>query len=71
VPFILHQFLIQWDGDEIESVHTDSSAFALGHNASTCLSGHDLTDFQFMSVTREGIVPISLKSIDNRLNNIM
>jgi hypothetical protein len=27
IPFILHQFLIQWTDDEIELVHADVSAY--------------------------------------------
>jgi len=79
VPSSLHQFLIQWVGDAVEVVHSDSSADVAvadaptlgGHDAIACLSGRDLSSFEFISVTRQGFVPVSLKPIDNRLNIIM
>ena len=79
VPYSLHQFLIQWVGDAVEVVHSDSSADVAaadaptlgGHDAIACLSGRDLSSFEFISVTRQGFVPVSLKPIDNRLNIIM
>ena len=66
-------------GDEIEVVHADSSAQVAtadapllgGHDGIACLSGRDLTDFEFISVTKDGFVPVSLKPIDNRCNIIM
>jgi hypothetical protein len=42
-----------------------------GHNAFGCLSGKGLSGYEFISVTRQGFVPISLKPIDNRLNIII
>jgi hypothetical protein len=37
-----------------------------------CLSGRDLSSFEFISVTKQGgFILISLKPIDNRLNIIM
>jgi hypothetical protein len=79
VPSSLHQFLIQWVGEAVKVVHSDSSFDVAatdaptlgGHDAITCLSGRDLSSFEFISVTRQGFVPISLKSIDNWLNIIM
>jgi hypothetical protein len=79
VPSSLHQFLIQWVGDAVEVVHLDSSVDVAvtdapmlgGHDAIACLSGRDLSSFEFISVTRQGFVPISLKPVDNRLNIIM
>jgi hypothetical protein len=54
-------------GDEIEVVHADSPAQVStvdasllgGHDGIACLSGHDLTDFEFISVTKDGFVPVS------------
>jgi hypothetical protein len=79
VPSSLHQLLIQWVCDEIEVVHVDSSARVAttdapllgGHDGIACLSRRDLTDFEFISVTKDGFVPVSLKPIDNRLNIII
>ena len=66
-------------GDVVKVVHSDSSADVAtadaptlgGHDAIACLSGRDLSSFEFISVTRQGFVPMSLKPIDNRLNVIM
>jgi hypothetical protein len=79
VPSSLHQFLIQWVGDAVEVVHSDSSVDVAatdapmlgGHGDITCLSVRDLSSFEFISVTRQGFVPVSLKPIDNRLNIII
>jgi hypothetical protein len=75
----LHQFLIQWVGDAMEIVHSDSSADVAtadapalgGHDAFGCLSGKDLSRYEFISATRQGFVPVSLKLIDNWFNIIM
>ncbi len=72
----LHQFLIQWVDDEVEVVHADNlSCVALAdslvdwqHPNATCLTGRNLSDFDFLSATKNGFVPISLKPIgSNRL----
>jgi hypothetical protein len=42
-----------------------------GHDAIACLSGRDLSSFEFISVTRQGFVPVSLKLIDSQLNIII
>jgi hypothetical protein len=79
VPSTLHQFLIQWVDDEVEVVHADNSVcVALAdslvdwqHPNATCLTGRDLSDFDFLSATKNGFVPVSLKPIgSNRLPNI-
>jgi hypothetical protein len=65
----LHQFLIWWIDDEIEVVHTDTSAYiALAdvttdwqHESAQCLSGRDLTGYDFLSVFKEEFVPVSIK----------
>jgi hypothetical protein len=63
----------------VEVVHSDSLADVAtadaptlgGHDAIAWLSGRDLSSFEFISVTRQGFVHVSLKPIDNRLNIIM
>jgi hypothetical protein len=53
VPSSLNQFLIQWVGDAIKVVHSDSSADVAmadapslkGHDAIACLSSRDLSSF--------------------------
>ena len=75
----LHQFLIQWVGDEVEIVYVDASACVAMANApviwsydtARCLTGVDLTDYQFVSVSRDGFVPVMLEPVQNWLNYIM
>jgi hypothetical protein len=70
IPSTLHQFLIQWIDDEVEVVHTDASAYiALAdvmadwqHRSTQCLSGKDLTGYDFLSVSKDGFVPVFMQS---------
>ena len=80
VPSTLHQFLIQWVDDDVEIVHADTSAFIAMADASAnwqhgdiqCLSGLDLTSFDFVSVTNGSFVPIVVKpAAAVRLDNVM
>ena len=76
VPSSLHQFLIQWIGDEVEVVHGDASSFigtadfefVGAHDNFKCLSGLDLTDYDLISCTKEGFVSAILKPMENRLH---
>ena len=77
VPSTLHQQLVQWVDDEVEVIPADESAcIALAdslvdwqHSSATCLSGHDLSGFDFLSATRDGFVPVTLKPVEkNRLS---
>jgi hypothetical protein len=69
VPSTLHQFLIQWIDEEIEVVHMDTSAYiALAdamadwhHGGAQWLLGRDLTWYDFLSVSKEGFVPVSIR----------
>jgi hypothetical protein len=49
----------------------DGIACLSGRDLIVHLSGRDLTNFQFISVTKDSFVPVSLKPINNRLNIIM
>jgi hypothetical protein len=80
VPFTLHQFLIQLIDDEIKVVHADASAYiALAivmtdwqHESDQCLSGKYLTGYDFLSVSKEGFVPMSVKpTSEARLGNVV
>jgi len=79
VPSTLHQFLIQWVDDDVEIVHSDTSAcvaladnFFIGANDDVkCFSGLDLSDYQFISCTKNGFGPAVIKPIENRLNHFM
>jgi hypothetical protein len=79
VPSTLHQMLIQWVDDEVEVVHGDNSAcvavansHSIGiHDDVKCLSGLDLSDYEFVSCSSNGFIPAVIKSFDNRLNHFM
>jgi hypothetical protein len=75
VPSTLHQFLIQLVGEEVEIVQADVSACVATANSSSwshydikCLLGQDILDCDFVSVSKDGFIPVSVKPIDNRLN---
>ena len=68
--------MVQWVDDEVEVISADNSAcIALAeslvdwqHSTTICLSGRDLSGFDFLSATRDGFVPVSLKPVvENRL----
>jgi hypothetical protein len=69
IPSTLHQFLVQWINDDIEVVHTDASTYiALAdamadwqHGSTQCLSGKDLTGYDFLSVSKDGFVSVSVQ----------
>jgi hypothetical protein len=70
VPSTLHQCVIQWIGDEVEVVQAneevcvamaESQVDILGGKME-CLSGKDLTGYDYISIDKDGFVPISVKS---------
>jgi hypothetical protein len=77
VPSTLHQMLIQLVDDEVEVVHGDNSAcvvvadsHSIGvHDDVKCLSSLDLSDYEFVSCSSNGFIPVVIKSFDNRLNH--
>jgi hypothetical protein len=80
VPSTLYQFLIQWIDDEVEVVHADVSAYiALAdatadwqHGSAQCLSGMDLTGYDYLSFSKEGFVPVSIKPASKaQLSNVV
>jgi hypothetical protein len=80
IPSTLHQFLIQLINDEIEVAHVDVSTYiALAdatadwqHGSAQCLSGKDLTCYDFLSISKEGFVPLSVKpTSEARLGNVV
>jgi hypothetical protein len=80
IPSTLHQFLIQWIDNEVEVVHADASSYiALSntttdwqHGSAQCLSGKDLTGYDFFSVSKEGFVPVSVKPASKgQLGNVV
>jgi hypothetical protein len=68
IPPTMHQFLIQWVGDDIEVVNVDTSACVAilnssiwTHDGVKCLSSLDLSDYDFLSVSKDGFVPIHVR----------
>jgi hypothetical protein len=79
VTSTLHQFLIQWIDNEIKVVHMDALAYiavddapADWHHGSTqCLSRRDLLGYDFLSVTKDRLVPVSIQPVSKaQLNNV-
>jgi hypothetical protein len=68
VPSTLHQYIIQWISDEVEVVQAnevciamaESQVYILGRKME-CLSSKDLTGYDYISVGKDGFVPISVK----------
>jgi hypothetical protein len=69
VPSTLHQCVIQWISDEVELVQADkevciamaeSQVDILGGKME-CLSGKDLTGYDYISIGKDGFVLISVK----------
>jgi hypothetical protein len=69
VPSTLHQCVIQWISDEVEVVQADEEVFisvaesqvdTLGEKME-CLSGNDLIGYDYISIGKDGFVPISVK----------
>jgi hypothetical protein len=76
VPSTLHQFLIQCVTDDVEIVHVDKSSCVamvdstvLTHDDVRCLLSLDLSDYDFLSVSKDCFVPINVKPVDNWLNH--
>jgi hypothetical protein len=78
VPSTLHQFLIQWVGEEVEIVHADISAcvatiesLSWSHYNIECLSGQDISDCDFVSAFKDDFISVCVKPVDDRLNLVM
>jgi hypothetical protein len=71
VPLTLHQFLIQWVGDEVEIVRGDASACVAVADSSTmgnhenlkCLTGLDLSNLKLIDSTKDGFATVVMKLI--------
>jgi hypothetical protein len=79
VPSTLHQFLIQWIDDEVEEVHGDNCACVAAVDSHSigirdcvkCLSDLDLSDYEFVNCSKDGLIPDVIKLSNNRLNHLM
>ena len=72
----MHQFLIQWIGDDVEIVHADTLASVAmadssiwTHDGGKCLMGLDISDYDFLSVSKDGFLPVHVKPIESQLNH--
>jgi hypothetical protein len=71
VPSTLHQFLIQWVGDEVEIVHGDASACVAvvdssimdNHENLKCLTSLDLSNLKLIDSTKDGFATVVMKPI--------
>jgi hypothetical protein len=71
VPSNLHQCMIQWVGDEVEMVQADEdvciamseSQVDIQGGKMKCLTGRDLSGYDYVSVGKDGFVPISVKPV--------
>jgi hypothetical protein len=69
VSSTLHQCVIQWVSDEVEVVQADDdvcitvteSQVDIQGRKMKCLTGRDLTGYDYVSVDKDGVVPISVK----------
>jgi hypothetical protein len=78
VPSTLHQFLIQWVGEEVKIVHANISACVAmiessswSHYNIECLSGQDISDCDFVSAFKDDFISVCVKLVDDRLNLVM
>jgi hypothetical protein len=70
VPSTLHQCVIQWIGDEVEVVQADEEVCVAVAESQVdilagkmeCLFSKDLTGYDYISIGKDGFVPISVKS---------
>lgn len=79
IPSTLHQCLVQWVDDEVEVIEADNSAcIALTeapvdwqHGDMRCLTGRDLSDYDYVSIGRDGFVPVHAQPANvARLNDL-
>jgi hypothetical protein len=71
---------MQWINDKVMIVHMDVSAYiALAdvtadwqHRSTQCLSGKDLTGYNFLSISKDGFVPVSVQlTFGTRLRGVI
>jgi hypothetical protein len=60
IPSTLHQCLIQWVDDDVEVIEADNSIETpvdWQHGEMRCLTGRDLSDYDYINIGRDGFVP--------------
>jgi hypothetical protein len=79
IPSTLHQCLIQWVDDDVEVIEAETSACtALAevpvdsqHGEMRCLTGRDLSDYDYINIFRDGFVPIKSQPANiDRFNDL-
>jgi hypothetical protein len=71
VPSTLHQCVVQWVGDKVEVVQADEdvciavteSQVDIQGGEMKCLTGRDLSGYDYVSVGKDGFVSISVKPV--------
>jgi hypothetical protein len=71
VPPTLHQCVIQWADDEVEMVQAEEdvciamieSQVDIHGGKMKCLTSKDLLRYDYVSIGKDGFVPISVKSV--------
>ena len=58
-------------GDSIACVAVADSQSIGIHDDVKCLSGLDLSDYEFVSCSKDGFIPTVIKPVDNWLNHLM
>jgi hypothetical protein len=80
VPSTLHQLLIKWIDDEIKVVHVDASTYITladattdwQHGSAQCLLGKDFIGYDFLSIMKDGFVPMSVQpASEARLSDVI
>jgi hypothetical protein len=69
VPSTLHQCLIQWVENDVEVVPTEELVYIASAEAAVdpmdgvamCLSGRDLSEYDYISVGKDGLIPVNIK----------
>jgi hypothetical protein len=79
VPSTLHQCLVQWVGDNVEvmmanepvCIATVETSGETQDGCATCLSSKDQSDYDYINVSKNGLVPVNVKPMNvTRLNHI-
>jgi hypothetical protein len=71
IPSILHQCIVQWIGEEVEVVQANEEVCITVAESQVdilsmkmeCLSGKDLIGYDYISISKDGFVPISVKQV--------
>jgi hypothetical protein len=80
IPLTLHYCLVQWVGEEVEVIPSEGvvriaaaeAGDAVKNGETACLSRHDLSEYDYVSVSMDGLVPVSVKPTNvSRLSSVV